>query len=406
MKNGLRYAVLACLCGLSIAGYAKWSTDMYGRYDYTNYTNFAEFNLSPESGYDADLLEAAIFYETNRQRVLNGKPQFKYDYRLEVSAHNHSVSMVERNFFSHESPVSGMETMSQRIEAAGIDFQTAGENIAYRPIGSTYAETAKALLDQWMNSPGHRANILEDNFTHLGCGVAFFRGDYNVMYVKATQNFMRPWDEYRAAKNNSKQESSNQYSKPIQNTEKSPTNSQSQTVLTWTADEIYHANTGFGASYLTDLEKDVLMYINLARLYPKKFAAKEVERYQGPQGYDVYETFQEYKNSLIKTLNSMEPVKALMPDNDCYLLAYCWAEESGRLGIVGHNRVNCSKGYMAECCSYGVYTPIDIALQWLIDDPIPSLGHRKICLSPAYSKAGISFMKHSTEDHVTVLDCK
>lgn len=174
----------------------------------------------------------------------------------------------------------------------------------------------------------------------------------------------------------------------------------------WTSDELYQANTAMNCSYMSQIEKDVMMYLNLARLFPQRFAEIEVQPYKKPQGFSVSTAFQTYKQSLLDHLNTMEPRKAIQPDYDCYQLAYCWAEESGRLGIRGHKRVECPKGDNAECCSYGVYTAIDIVLQWLVDDHVPSLGHRTICLSARYSKAGIAFMKHSTEEHVTVLDIK
>ena len=191
MKRLLYILAIGLACLVSTDLNAQWPLEMYDRYDYTNYTNYAPFNQPiTTSGYDADLLEAAIFYETNRQRALYGRPQFRYDYRLKVSAHNHSVDMVNYDFFSHESPVSGKRSMSDRLEEVGIAHCMSGENIALRPIGSSYAETAEQLLKQWMNSPGHRANILNESHTHLGCGVAFYE-NYSTIYVKATQNFMR-----------------------------------------------------------------------------------------------------------------------------------------------------------------------------------------------------------------------
>lgn len=191
MKRLFTIIAIGIACLVSADMYAQWPIEMYDRYDYTNYTNYAPFNQRiTTTGYDADLLEAAIFYETNRQRALHGRPQFRYDYRLEVSAHNHSVDMVNYDFFSHESPVSGKRTMSDRYAEVGIPSCMSGENIALRSIGSSYAETAEQLVDQWMNSPGHRANILNEGYTHLGCGVAFYK-NYSSVYIKATQNFMR-----------------------------------------------------------------------------------------------------------------------------------------------------------------------------------------------------------------------
>lgn len=214
MIRFIHYVVLSVICSVSLIGRAQsWTDDMYALYTYANYTNFAPFNQSIEStDYSNDLLEAAVFYETNRQRVIHGLSPLEYEYNLRVSAHNHSVTMVEHEFFSHESPLPGMTSPRDRIEATGLNPQTTGENIALRSIEYTYSETAKELLKQWMNSSGHRANILDKDFTQLGCGVAFYVGDYNVIYIKATQNFMRPWEDYQAVINSSTQTLSNQQS--------------------------------------------------------------------------------------------------------------------------------------------------------------------------------------------------
>lgn len=169
---------------------AQWTMEMYDNYTYANYTSYAPFNQSLEStSYDMDLLEAAVFYETNRQRVRNGLTQLQPDYNLLVCAHNHSVDMVNHNFFSHTSPVPGKATPADRMQQVGYGACWSAENIVYCPIEPSYAATAKRLLELWMNSPGHRANILTARYTHLGCGTACYVSD-GFVYVKATQNFM------------------------------------------------------------------------------------------------------------------------------------------------------------------------------------------------------------------------
>ncbi len=191
LLKGIRLGVLYIFCCISLAGYAQWSEEMYNQYTYSNYTEYAPFNQSIAStGYDADLLEAAIFFETNRQRALHGRSLFQYHHNLMVCAHNHSVDMVNKNFFSHTSPVPGYTTMSDRLEKVGIQYREAAENIALRSAGTTYVETARTLVNQWMNSQGHRENILNPNLEYLGCGAAFYYDHGNALYVKATQNFV------------------------------------------------------------------------------------------------------------------------------------------------------------------------------------------------------------------------
>ena len=177
---------------ISMDAYAQWSDDMYARYLYANYTNYPAFSQSiKETDYDTDLLEAAIFYETNRQRAVYGLPLLEYDHNLRVCAHNHSYDMVKQDFFSHTSPVPGKERMGDRLAQVGYENRASAENIAYRSISATYVETAKQLVEeQWMRSEGHRANILNPQYTHLGCGAIFYYKD-SFIYVKATQNFIK-----------------------------------------------------------------------------------------------------------------------------------------------------------------------------------------------------------------------
>lgn len=172
----------------------------------------------------------------------------------------------------------------------------------------------------------------------------------------------------------------------------------------WTKEQINNANTATDIKYLSDVEKDAIMYINLARLYPKEFVKNELKDYYGPTKYGNYLKGSKYLKSLIKELEDMEAVNALNFDKELYEYAKCFAKESGEKGIVGHERVKCAKGNFAECCSYGMETGKDIALQWLIDHDVPSLGHRKNCLNGSYTKIGLSVHTHKQYGHCAVAD--
>jgi len=199
----------------------KWDYSKYKDYNYKSFVDSRYARQKIRFDYiDYPLLHAAIFYETNRQRVLNGLPSFIHSPSLEKAAHEHSIDMVAYGFFSHTSVVEGKETMSKRFAKVGIKNAYTGENIAdfsaidYQPgksvfappqnggyfsytyqgepIGNhTYMSAAKALLKQWMNSPGHRKNILNTKFKYLGVGAAYFEEEsfHNMPYFKATQNF-------------------------------------------------------------------------------------------------------------------------------------------------------------------------------------------------------------------------
>lgn len=172
----------------------------------------------------------------------------------------------------------------------------------------------------------------------------------------------------------------------------------------WTEKQIEEANTAKDISYISQMEKDVIMYINLARLYPQDFARIELKDYYGPAKYGNYLKNSPYKTSLEETLNTMKPVVALQFDQELYESAKCFAKESGEAGITGHTRVKCPKANVAECCSYGMDTAKDVVLQLLIDHNVASLGHRKICLDPSYTKAGASEHPHTKYTTCTVVD--
>lgn len=172
----------------------------------------------------------------------------------------------------------------------------------------------------------------------------------------------------------------------------------------WTEAELKAANTAKDVPFLDSIERDVVLYINLARLYPKKFMEIEVKEYAGTDEYVDYVKNSTYKASLIKQLKTMKALPALMPNDKMSSNADCFALESGKAGLVGHQRIKCPKMNWAECCSYGMRTGRDVAMQLLIDDKVASLGHRTICLDPTYSQIGVGFAPHKKWDYCCVLE--
>jgi uncharacterized protein YkwD len=111
-------------------------------------------------------------------------PALEWHCQLEKAAEGHSTSMAENNFFSH----TGLDGSSpgDRITAAGYHWRTYGENIAY---GYT---DAQSVMDGWLLSAGHCANIMNSNFTGVGVGSATANhGSYDIIYW--TQNFAAPY---------------------------------------------------------------------------------------------------------------------------------------------------------------------------------------------------------------------
>lgn len=180
---------------------------------------------------------------------------------------------------------------------------------------------------------------------------------------------------------------------------------QSQISPEWKDKEIKNANTVADVSYFNANEKEAVIVLNLARLYPKKFVQIEVKDYLGlVELYGDHLSKSRYKSSLIRTMSVMKPIQKLYPDSTLNKFAECFAKETSENGIVGHKRINCEDGYFAECCSYGMFTGKQIILQLLIDHDVSSLGHRKICLGKEYQYIGISESSHDKYSTCCVID--
>lgn len=109
-------------------------------------------------------IENQVIALTNQERAKHGLRALTQDWELSRVARYKSMDMRDKNYFSHTSPTYGSPfTMMKNF---GINYRAAAENIA---AGQT---TAQEVVQAWMNSPGHRANILSGNYTHIGVGYA------------------------------------------------------------------------------------------------------------------------------------------------------------------------------------------------------------------------------------------
>jgi len=143
------------------------------------------------TNFDHQLLSALIFHLTNEERKAEGIPPLTYAFALDLAATGHSKDMVEHDFYAHVSPVSGKEYMRDRMEAVGIDGGAIAENIFKKrgAEGVSYLRFAHSTVEGWMNSKGHRKNILNPKYRYLGCGTAFYGIDQFGLQVMCTQNF-------------------------------------------------------------------------------------------------------------------------------------------------------------------------------------------------------------------------
>ncbi len=106
--------------------------------------------------------EGEVVRLVNEIRVSHGLKPLTQDWQLSRVARYKSQDMRDLGYFSHTSPTYG--SPFNMMKSFGISYRTAGENIA-----KGYS-TPKAVVDAWMNSPGHRANILNSSYTHIGVG--------------------------------------------------------------------------------------------------------------------------------------------------------------------------------------------------------------------------------------------
>lgn len=114
------------------------------------------------SGTEISAFESKVIELTNEQRRKNGLPNLQPDTALSNVAQEKSNDMQAKNYFSHTSPTYG--SPFDMMRDFGVSYNTAGENIA---MGQRSAEE---VVNAWMNSEGHRKNILSPNYTHIGVG--------------------------------------------------------------------------------------------------------------------------------------------------------------------------------------------------------------------------------------------
>ncbi|MBI1919007.1 CvpA family protein [Candidatus Microgenomates bacterium] len=130
---------------------------------------FQAKNLSPDA-----TSEQQMFNLVNQARAAQGVKPLLFDDRLREVARAHAKDMFMRGYFSHYTP-EGLSPFD-RMAAANISFNAAGENLAYAP-------NVTLAHDGLMKSPGHRANILSGDFGKVGIGV-IDGGIYGKMFVQ------------------------------------------------------------------------------------------------------------------------------------------------------------------------------------------------------------------------------
>lgn len=125
----------------------------------TNNTNSSNQNTSTSNATDEEI---ELLKLINAERKKNGLGELKFDNELLEVARAKAKDLVDNNYFSHNSPIYG--SPFEMMKAFGITYKAAGENIA----GNS---TLQGAVNAWMNSEGHRANILSNAYNYTGIGI-------------------------------------------------------------------------------------------------------------------------------------------------------------------------------------------------------------------------------------------
>lgn len=113
---------------------------------------------------DVKALENEVIRLVNVERSKKGLPALKANWQLSRCARYKSQDMIDKKYFAHQSPTYG--SPYKMMESFGLKFSAAGENIAWGQ------KTPQEVMNTWMNSPGHRSNILGTSYDEIGVGVA------------------------------------------------------------------------------------------------------------------------------------------------------------------------------------------------------------------------------------------
>ncbi|GAB4280265.1 MAG: hypothetical protein Fur0025_08100 [Oscillatoriaceae cyanobacterium] len=166
------------------------------------------------------------------------------------------------------------------------------------------------------------------------------------------------------------------------------------------------------AGYLTEFDKEVIAEVNKARQNPAAYAevlAAMRPSYNGIEGVAALD-------EAIAFLRAASPLPPLQPSPGMSMAATDHVNDTGPKGIIGHNGTDGSSigqridrygdrsGYAGENISYGMNSPQDVAAQLIIDDGVPSRGHRENIFNPQYQFIGVDTGSHAQYQTMTVLN--
>lgn len=222
MRIGFYLIVLFGTLGPRLNWAQVWNTERYNKVTWSDFYQLPEANQTIDfRSIDYALLHAAIFYATNEHRSLHDLVEFKYSFRIEKLSADHAADMVKYNFYGHYSTIRNKRLLRDRFQIVGLNPSQIAENISStagldyeygKPIGPTpspgdfyyrstsetrpveshtYLSYAKEIVALWMESPGHRENILNPHFKFMSAGCAVYpeKKLYNMPYFINVQCF-------------------------------------------------------------------------------------------------------------------------------------------------------------------------------------------------------------------------
>jgi len=225
-KRSRAGAVHLCFVLFALRGFAA-PAEGSALYTEHNWKSFANLPLARApivlERPNLNLLSAAIFHETNRRRANNRLPALGFDAAAKRAADLQAQIMAKTGDVSHENPGNPQyATLSQRLAAVGLNPRFAAENLAYtfavryrsgdrlyvreengqkifsyQPNGPplpphTYVSFSKSVVDQWLNSPGHRRNLLHSEPKFLGVGCRQAKDESGLPMIYCCQVFHAP----------------------------------------------------------------------------------------------------------------------------------------------------------------------------------------------------------------------
>ncbi len=132
-------------------------------------------------------LEHEVFEEANAARVRAGVPALAFDPGLYRAARAHAKDMLRRGYFGHEAP--GGPSLAERLWRAGVYATRVAENLYELDGPYIPADFARRAVEAWRKSPGHRKNLLDPGFTHMGVAVLVADGRYLAVQEFAFEPF-------------------------------------------------------------------------------------------------------------------------------------------------------------------------------------------------------------------------